>query len=234
MERLIATIPFSFSLLLLVYVKGREGMLIDMRSHFLHQKEDVKVNRHKTLFILLVIPLILVSFIVVYTQIIGNYPFENFLRKNSITHGNKGMGIEDPGADNIIVEFKEVFNECGHEELIKKELISISFGLSVEELEERYPDWTLREFSQNTAVFFRTQDGFCQEDMIYKHISIKDGYVTVFYGRPRTDAIVVKTTKINAKYLPTDEIKNLENGIVITDDAELLLILEGLSSLQPF
>lgn len=188
----------------------------------LSQKGGLKL-RKTGLHVILGLLLLLGSFMVVYISFGGLYPYIG----DSKSH-EKSEYVP------VHLEFREVFAQCGHEEVIMEESLQLLEVESSLDMAQRYPGWTMTEYSPDKVVFTRTQEGLCREDREYRHLKIKDGHVAVFYGKPRPDAILMKTTKIEAQYLPEEETRSLEEGLVVKDESELLYLLEGLASLQPF
>jgi len=70
--------------------------------------------------------------------------------------------------------------------------------------------------------------GPCRDCLPRYFAGVKDGYVAIYYGSPRRDAILKQVTEVRFELLPKDFQISLERGIPISDDYALMLFLEGI------
>jgi hypothetical protein len=61
-------------------------------------------------------------------------------------------------------------------------------------------------------------------------LGVKDGYVTVFYGKPGPKAIIKEQTKIPINNLVPQDLEELKRGLMVQSREDLLRTLEGLQS----
>lgn len=120
------------------------------------------------------------------------------------------------------------YTRCGHftEEagLVSAEMATKTLG----QLGEEYSDWRVFPADFGGVSLERVINDFCMEDRVFRHIGLKDGYVAIFHGRPRSDAVLKTLTDIAAKDLYPADRKRLEAGIVAVGDVEIEKVLEGL------
>lgn len=120
--------------------------------------------------------------------------------------------------------------ECGHEETqtipVPREMV----GLTKDALAKEILPWIITEFSETQIVVLQKREGISPLCLKAMHIGEKDGWVTVFYGTPENRCRPKSTTRIKASNLPPQEQDDLEKGIPVSNEEELLHILEALAS----
>lgn len=133
--------------------------------------------------------------------------------------------------ENTEIITRVIYEQTGQEELNKIKPTQEMIGLSKKDLEEIYNGWIIDEFSP-AKVQLTLRVGRQAEGVILPkyYLGIKDGYVAVYKKTPSTQATLKQLTKIPIKSLPEQETKDLERGIQVQSEQELLEILEGLSS----
>gem|GEM_PF-5454398 len=107
-------------------------------------------------------------------------------------------------------------------------------GLSLEALRRFHPAWTVVDFTPERVVVREVKDAWCPgmdpgEMERYRTIGIRDGRVTVFWGKPRTDQPVKETTVFPADALQPPDLRLLEQGYVLEGDEAVAQYLEGLA-----
>lgn len=84
----------------------------------------------------------------------------------------------------------------------------------------------------NSAATSAMQTGYvddlCRECQTYLFVGVKDGYVAVYYGIPRSDAELKFVTDIPLSRLPPDLQQDLAQGVLIRTEEELNRFLEGI------
>ncbi|HXL04082.1 MAG TPA: BofC C-terminal domain-containing protein [Bacillota bacterium] len=120
--------------------------------------------------------------------------------------------------------------ECGHEETNRIPAPAEMIGLSRDDLAKQIEGWTITEFSESQVVFFQKRQGMSPSCLKTMHIGEKDGWVTVFYGTPDNRCRPKSATRIKVSDLPPRELDDLNTGIPVSGEEELLHILEALAS----
>ncbi len=131
--------------------------------------------------------------------------------------------------DTVIVQ-KMIYIQCNDIETYKTKPGMNLIGLTRAQLQNVYPDWIIDSFSAREVVMHHNVNGLCREHANSTYIGIKDGFVTIFYGKPGKNAIVKEITNISIDQLMPQDIKDLRKGIVIENREKLLRTLEGLQS----
>lgn len=131
--------------------------------------------------------------------------------------------------DTVIVQ-KMVYIQCNDVETYKTKPAINLIGLTRGQLQNVYPDWIIDSFNAREVVMHHNVNGLCREHANSTFIGLKDGYVTIFYGKPGKNAIVKEITNITADRLMPQDIKELRKGIVVENREKLLRTLEGLQS----
>ncbi|NLS44186.1 MAG: hypothetical protein GX969_00365 [Firmicutes bacterium] len=120
--------------------------------------------------------------------------------------------------------------QCGHGETHQISAPPEMIGLSRDELAKQIEPWSITEFSEDQVILFQKRQGISPICLQNMHIGEKDGWVTVFYGTPDNRCRPKSTTRIRISGLPPGELDDLKAGIRVSDEEELLHILEALAS----
>jgi hypothetical protein len=125
---------------------------------------------------------------------------------------------------------KMIYKKCGEQENLRARPSENYIGMTLSQLQTAYPGWTIDYFDASEVRMTLEIDDFCREHANGMYIGAKDGYVTVFYGKPGLKPIVKEVTKIAITQLVAEDIAELEKGIVVNTKEELLRTLEGMHS----
>jgi hypothetical protein len=125
---------------------------------------------------------------------------------------------------------KMIYKKCGDQESLRARPSENYIGMTLSQIQAAYPGWTIDYFDANEVRMTLEIDNFCREHANGMYIGTKDGYVTVFYGKPGIKPIVKEVTKIATKQLVAEDVAELEKGIVVNTKEELLRTLEGMQS----
>ena len=139
-----------------------------------------------------------------------------------------------PGADFRVeprtrVTYRSHYSECGHSVMEIGIAPPEIIGLTREDLEAMDWEWQVQGLGPGYLHLTRLLEGLCPEDQEYRWIGIVDGYVTVFYGKPRPDPHLKERTRIQAASLYEDDRKRLESGVWVKGDQGVREVLEGLT-----
>lgn len=95
------------------------------------------------------------------------------------------------------------------------------------DLEESYPDWQLKSFSQSEVVMRKNIVGKSKERYIIKEY---DGYVAVFFQEPIDGVSLRELTDTPVASLSPDEQNKLKTGINVIGEEALMSALENYES----
>jgi hypothetical protein len=124
------------------------------------------------------------------------------------------------------IVLKTYFTLCGH--MVDKDPVDTKdyINLSEEALKNKYPDWTVNEFSTQQVILKREIQTYCPRHYI---ISSKDGYIAIYVYNEEGVKTLYDMTNDPISILTKEDQSNLEYGIVADSEEELQQKLEGLS-----
>ena len=138
---------------------------------------------------------------------------------NTVYTNNTGKKVS-PNASLI---FKTKYRECNH---TIKEVVDVPIefvNLTAEELQNSYSDWEIISFSPKEIVFYKEEEGICNE-----HYSIKqdDGMISIYKINSNNEEVLFRNTDIAVEYLAEEDKDKLKKGIKVYSKEELNLALE--------
>jgi len=137
--------------------------------------------------------------------------------------------------ENTEIVTRVIYEQTGQEELSKVKATQDMVGLTKEDLERVYNGWIIDEFTPSKVQLTLVVKSHAEGSALTQYyLGIKDGQVAVFKDPPGPKATLKELTKIPIKGLPEQEVKDLEKGIEVKSEEELLGILEGLSSYREY
>jgi len=172
----------------------------------------------------IIIAICLVSYFV-YSQSLGK---EQPRRSPGLEVAKQDLSIKiTPNTD--LVQ-KIIYLKCEDEEVFRTKPADNLVGLNQAQIQKIYSGWTIEKFDTVEVSMTLKVDSLCREHANNMFIGIKDGYVTIFYGKPGPKAIVKEQTKISVNRLMPQDLAELKRGLVVQSREELLRTLEGLQS----
>ena len=123
----------------------------------------------------------------------------------------------------LILEKK--FEDCKHTVKTEGELPTEMINLNKEELANKYPDWTIKDFSEDEVILYKLADGLCDEHFV---INDDNGVVVVYKLDEDYNKSLYEKTDIYTEYLPTQDINRLKEGIFVYTVSDLNSELENL------
>jgi len=132
--------------------------------------------------------------------------------------------------ENTEIITRVIYEQTGQQEVTKIKPTKDMIGLTKKDLEQVYNGWNIDEFSPSKVQLTLRVKRQAEVNIPKYYLGIKDGYVAVFKDPPGPKARLKQMSKIPIKSLPEQEVKDLERGIQVKSEEELLEILEGLSS----
>ncbi|NPV71583.1 MAG: hypothetical protein HPY55_13240 [Firmicutes bacterium] len=124
------------------------------------------------------------------------------------------------------VIMKARYRGCGHTVSGPHRPVS---GRQVSEILNDHPGATLTLLPGGIAEVMIETDGLCPEDAPYRLLTVKDGYVVVYYGRSAHAANLKEVRRdLPVGRLHTGDLRRLERGEVVLGDTAVSRLLEGL------
>lgn len=127
-----------------------------------------------------------------------------------------------------VFTFRTLYPACRGEVARTEVAGTTGAGLSRAEVERRHPGWAVEVFRPAQVVLVRVEAGPCPEEAVYRTVTVRDGRVVVFAGRPGRLGPLLQDTGIPVdRLLPRDREK-LARGIEVQGDEGVWRLLEGL------
>ena len=101
-------------------------------------------------------------------------------------------------------------------------------GKDLKALKGAIADYEVTLFSKDYVILSRVVDALCPDMAKYRHITIKDGEVAVFYGKP-PHLMLDYPTGLRADQLRQEDKERLTAGVTVEGDEAAFTLLEGLS-----
>ena len=124
---------------------------------------------------------------------------------------------------NCLFIFETYYKECGHIINEKQDISKEDVNQTEEDLQEKYRDFKIKEFTSNQVTFYEEKEGICN-----KHYIIRDnnGYVSIYTVDSFGKEILKETTEIVTTYLPEADKIRLKEGIEAIGQEELNAYIE--------
>lgn len=123
-----------------------------------------------------------------------------------------------------------IYQRCKDQEVFRTKPADNLIGLNHSQIQKVYSGWSIEKFDTLEVAMTLQVDSYCREHANNTFIGVKDGYVTVFYGKPGPKAIVKEQTKIPIANLMPEDLEELKRGLMVQSREDLLRTLEGLQS----
>lgn len=124
---------------------------------------------------------------------------------------------------NCLFTFQTYYKECNHTINERQDIPKQDVNQTEEDLQEKYRDFAIKEFSSSEVTFYEEKEGICNEHYIIKD---NNGYVSIYTIDSFGKETLKESTEIVTAYLPeTDKIR-LKEGIKATGREELNALIE--------
>ena len=125
---------------------------------------------------------------------------------------------EIKASPNCLFIFETYYKECKHIAKEKQDIPKEYVNQTEEDLQEKFKDYKIKEFTSNQITFYQEKEGICNEHYIIKD---NNGYVSIYTIDSFGKETLKETTEIVTTYLPeVDKIK-LKEGIKANGQEEL-------------
>lgn len=131
---------------------------------------------------------------------------------------------EKIGPDTRLVLEKR-FEDCKHTVIREVELPTEMVNLTYDDLKKQYPEWSVKEFSEDKVVLYRLADGLCDEHFVVRD---ENGVVVVYKLDENYNKSLYEKTDIYTEFLPDQDADRLAQGIYVYTISDLNKELENL------
>ena len=130
---------------------------------------------------------------------------------------------EVKASPNCLFEFKTYYKGCKHTTTKRENIPEELVNKTEIEMQDRYKDYKIEEFTENNIVLYQEKEGICDEHYLLKE---NNGYIAIYKIDNAGKEILKENTQIVTTYLPETDKQNLKNGIKIIGKENLSLTLE--------
>lgn len=130
---------------------------------------------------------------------------------------------EEKTSPNCSLTTKTYYQKCGHTKSEYGNLPSDFVNLTKDEIQEKYQEYEIEDFTTNAIILYQKKEGDCGE---HYRIKDKEGTVTVYQILEDGSEQELETTGITTEYLPETDKINMKNGIQVNGKQELNQLIE--------
>lgn len=130
---------------------------------------------------------------------------------------------EVKASPNCLFEFKTYYKGCKHTTTKRENIPEELVNKTEIEMQDRYKDYKIEEFTANNIVLYQEKEGICDEHYLLKE---NNGYIAIYKIDNDGKEVLKENTQIVTTYLPETDKQNLKNGIKIIGKENLSLTLE--------
>lgn len=121
------------------------------------------------------------------------------------------------------ITFQTTYQKCGHTISQYQEIAEELVNLTKKELQEKYSDWKIEQFSDTQIVLSKEEEGICKEHYMVKD---KDGFVTIYEILEDRTEREYESTDISTQYLTEEDKMSMEKGIEVNGKQSLNQLIE--------
>lgn len=130
---------------------------------------------------------------------------------------------EEKISPNAFITFQKKYAECGHTTSEYREIPEELVNLTKEQLQEKYNDWEIDQFSDTQIVMTKEEAGSCNEHYIVRD---QNGVVAIFQVLEDGTEKEYEITDIATEYLADTDKINIEKGIEVNGKQNLNQLIE--------
>lgn len=134
---------------------------------------------------------------------------------------------EEKVSPNASFIFETLYQKCGYTEISENVVPYGIVNLTESEVQEKYKDWDIREFSEKEIILYRVVDKRCDYHYILKD---ENDSINVYKKDENNNLNLYDSTNISTEYLPDLDKEELKNGVYIHGNSELKKALEDYES----
>lgn len=119
------------------------------------------------------------------------------------------------------------FTRCGHSTIETIDIPTDLINMTEEEVQAKYENWEIKSFSTKAISLYREIVANCNDHFVLKD---KDGFLAVYEDVTENDMNLKEITDIDITNLPSGDVENLKDGILVYGKEELSSLLEDFGS----
>ncbi len=135
----------------------------------------------------------------------------------------KANSEEVKTSPNCSLTIKTYYKKCGHTTSEYKNLPQELVNLTKEQIQEKYPDYTIENFENNQVALYQEKDSECNEHYIVKD---KEGMLTIYQLLEDGNQKEIETTGVSIEFLPEADKANVKDGIRVNGKQNLNQLIE--------
>lgn len=124
---------------------------------------------------------------------------------------------------NAFITFEKFYKDCEHTINKYEKAPNSIVNATKEEVEDKYNDWQLKDFSKEKIVLFQEVDGECGEHYMLRDV---DGKINIYKLDENGNEALINETDIATEYLTKTDKINMENGLIVYGKESLNKLLE--------
>lgn len=124
---------------------------------------------------------------------------------------------------NASITFEKFYKNCEHTVKRYEAVPSSLVNATREEIEAKYSEWQLKDFSKEKIVLYQELDGECGEHYMLRDV---DGKINVYKLDEDGNEALLNETDIATEYLTSTDKINMENGLIVYGKENLNKLLE--------
>ncbi|MCI8345098.1 MAG: hypothetical protein HFJ42_03885 [Clostridia bacterium] len=130
---------------------------------------------------------------------------------------------EEKVSPNCLFIFKVYYKECEHITIEKETASEVMVNKTREDLESIYKDWNIVTFRNDEVLFYKEQEGICNEHYMLKEL---EGCIAIYSVNEEEKETLKEKTAIITTYLPEEDVNRLKEGIRVDGTDKLNKALE--------
>lgn len=119
------------------------------------------------------------------------------------------------------------FTRCGHSTIETIDIPTDLINMTEKEVQAKYENWEIKSFSTKAVSLYREIVANCNDHFVLKD---KDGFLAVYEDVTENDMNLKEITDIDITNLPSGDVENLKEGILVYGKDELSSLLEDFGS----
>lgn len=124
---------------------------------------------------------------------------------------------------NCFITFKVKYKKCGHVTSNCEKVKDTLVNKTKEELQKKYSDWNVEEYSDNNIVLSKNDEGYCGEHYL---VQDKDGRVAIYKILEDGTKQNYEQTEISTEYLSDSDKIQIKEGIRVNGKQNLNQLIE--------
>lgn len=143
--------------------------------------------------------------------------------ENNISSNEINAEPEEKISPKALMIFQTYYKECGHTIKQYLEVPEDVVNMSKKEVEEKYQEWKLQEFTPLQITLRKEEEGVCKQHYVVKE---KDGIIAIYRINEQGEEELKEETGISTQYLPPNDLTKIKQGIKVYGQEELNSALE--------